>query len=97
MRGHWTSHTHDCQGELLTLLREAGGRASVEQLYKRGAWGIRTQTIKALLRKGLVTCVGSNIWSDPLILSGDSQSTVAGEKNLENETQSPQPSGERGD
>lgn len=68
-RGQWTQHTKDCQAELLSLLRAAGGEASMSELYKRGAWGVRTSTIKALLRKGLVTCDGKDIWRDKLRLA----------------------------
>lgn len=65
-RGQWTHHTGNCQAELLALLRDAGGEASMPDLYRRGAWGIRTSTIKALLRKGVIVCDGANIWRDKL-------------------------------
>jgi hypothetical protein len=66
-RGQWTHHTGDCQAELLGLLKAAGEPISVEELYRRNAaWGIRTATIKALIRKGLVKCTGKNIWTGKL-------------------------------
>lgn len=66
-RGHWTRHIEDCQGELLKLLNDAGKPVSVEELYRDyQAWGIRTATIKSLIRKGLIRCMGKNIWSDKL-------------------------------
>jgi hypothetical protein len=65
-RGQWTNHSSDCQAELLALLKDAGGNATMLELYQRGAWGIRTATIKALLRKGKIECAGSDIWRDRL-------------------------------
>lgn len=67
-RGQWTKHSGDCQSELVELLRSAGGVATMNELYRRGAWGIRTATIKALLRKGKIECEGTNVWRDRLRL-----------------------------
>lgn len=67
-RGQWTAHTADCQREILDMLADQGGSASIEELYKLGAWGIRTATVKALIRKGKVKCEGSDIWRDRLTI-----------------------------
>lgn len=53
-RGQFTRHTDNCQAELLSFLRDAGGSASIVELFEKGlGWGIRSSTIRALLRKGL--------------------------------------------
>lgn len=69
-RGQYSKHTNNCQAELMDLLRQEGGAASVTELYRRGAWGIRTATINALIRRGEIVCEGKDVWRDTLRIVG---------------------------
>jgi hypothetical protein len=72
MGGYWTHHSDNPQQELIDLLKGAGGSASIEELYRsHGAWGIRIQTVKALIKKNKIVCEGKNMWYDKLTVITD--------------------------